>query len=56
MPYSPTSWRPPAKEGLYDPAMERDACGVGFVVNIDAVPSKDILVKAKSLCMRMEHR
>ena len=25
---------PPDATGLYDPADERDACGVGFVVNI----------------------
>jgi len=25
---------PPAKQGLYDPAHEHDACGVGFVVNV----------------------
>ena len=24
----------PAKQGLYDPQFEHDACGVGFVVNI----------------------
>jgi len=25
---------PPSREGLYDPANERDACGVGFVAHI----------------------
>ena len=24
----------PAKQGLYDPQFEHDACGLGFVVNI----------------------
>ena len=24
----------PQQEGLYDPGIEHDACGVGFVVNI----------------------
>jgi hypothetical protein len=24
----------PPKQGLYDPQFEKDACGVGFVVNI----------------------
>ena len=24
----------PAPQGLYDPANERDACGIGFVANI----------------------
>ena len=27
------SWRPPA-EGLYDPSLEKDSCGVGFIANI----------------------
>lgn len=25
----------PVKQGLYDPQFEKDACGVGYVVNID---------------------
>lgn len=24
----------PAPQGLYDPAFEHDACGIGFVVNM----------------------
>lgn len=24
----------PQKQGLYDPLLEKDACGVGFVVNL----------------------
>jgi len=27
----------PKKQGLYDPAHEHDACGVGFVVNINHI-------------------
>ncbi|MFX6998523.1 hypothetical protein ABTI04_19170, partial [Acinetobacter baumannii] len=26
-------WRPPA-EGLYDPSLEKDSCGAGFIANI----------------------
>ena len=26
-------WRPPAV-GMYDPALEKDSCGVGFIANI----------------------
>ena len=29
----------PLAQGLYDPQYEKDACGVGFVVNIDGIPS-----------------
>ena len=35
----------PPRQGLYDPAHEHDACGVGFVVNIKGVRSHDILDK-----------
>jgi hypothetical protein len=28
-------WSLPQKQGLYDPALEHDACGVGFIVAID---------------------
>jgi len=27
----------PRKQALYDPQFESDACGVGFVVNIDGI-------------------
>ena len=33
----------PPKQGLYDPAFEHDACGVGFVVDIKGRKSHDIL-------------
>ena len=33
MPNAP--WDYPPKQGLYDPAYESAACGVGFIVNID---------------------
>ena len=33
----------PAKQGLYDPQFERDACGMGFVVDVQGRPSHDII-------------
>ena len=33
----------PAPQGLYDPAYEHDACGIGFVVNIKGQKSYDII-------------
>ena len=33
----------PGSIGLYDPAFEHDACGVGFVAQIDGTPSHRIL-------------
>jgi len=34
---------PPEAQGLYDPALEKDSCGVGFVVNVKGVKSHDII-------------
>ena len=36
----------PKTQGLYDPAHEHDACGVGFVVNIKGERSHDIVARA----------
>jgi glutamate synthase (NADPH/NADH) large chain len=46
----------PPKQGLYDPAYERDACGMGFVANIKGKPSHQIVAEALSLLCNMEHR
>ena len=46
----------PAKQGLYDPENESDACGVGFVVNVKANPSHKIVSDAKALLCNMVHR
>ena len=34
------------KQGLYDPANEHDACGVGMLVNIHGGKSHDIVESA----------
>ena len=34
------------RQGLYDPCFEHDACGVGFVANIDGVKSHAIVRRA----------
>ena len=46
----------PAKQGLYDPANEKDSCGVGFVANIKGQPSHQIMLDAYHLNSRMDHR
>ncbi|HCA37849.1 MAG TPA: glutamate synthase large subunit [Gammaproteobacteria bacterium] len=46
----------PAKQGLYDPASEKDSCGVGFVANIKGQPSHQIMLDAYHLNSRMDHR
>ena len=46
----------PEKTGLYDPAMEKDSCGVGFVANIKGQPSHQIMLDAYHINSRMDHR
>ncbi|MBK1644986.1 glutamate synthase large subunit [Thiocapsa imhoffii] len=46
---------PPA-QGLYDPANERDACGVGFVCNIKNVKSHAIVRQGLEILERLAHR
>ncbi len=46
----------PTKHGLYDPANEKESCGVGFVANIKGKPDHQIIVDADHLLRRMEHR
>ena len=47
---------PPSAQGLYDPANEHDACGVGFVVHIKGRRSHDIVQKALQVLVNLEHR
>jgi glutamate synthase domain-containing protein 1 len=42
--------------GLYDPRTEHDACGVGFVVHIKGRRSHDIIRKALTVLINLEHR
>jgi glutamate synthase (NADPH/NADH) large chain/glutamate synthase (ferredoxin) len=46
----------PKKQGLYNPANEHDACGVGFVVNIAGTPSNDIVQKGFQILNNLSHR
>jgi len=46
----------PKAQGLYDPANEHDACGVGFVVNIKGERSNDIVKKALQVLDNLTHR
>ena len=72
MPYDGSGWTLPSAEGeyyllikfilttiatgLYDPGLEKDACGVGFIVHIDGQTTHDVLVSAQELSRRMTHR
>ena len=46
----------PEKQGLYDPANEHDACGFGFVVDIEGRKSHDIVQQALQVLVNLEHR
>ncbi|MSP87136.1 MAG: glutamate synthase subunit alpha, partial [Methylotenera sp.] len=46
----------PAKQGLYNPTNERDACGVGFVAHIKGKKSHDIVQKGLELLTNLTHR
>ncbi len=44
------------KQGLYDPAHEHDACGVGFVANIRGEKSHDVVAKGLAVLANLAHR
>ncbi len=46
---------PPA-EGLYDPALEKDSCGVGFIANIKGKKSHQIVEDGLTILVNLEHR
>ncbi len=46
----------PARQGLYDPANEHDACGVGFIANIKGVKSHDIIRRGLQILVNLDHR
>src|SRR3982750_1235343 len=46
----------PAKQGLYDPWFEHDACGVGFVVDMKGRKSNQILRQGLQILTNLDHR
>ena len=46
----------PCREGLYDPAYEHDACGVGFVAHIKNKKSHAIVAQGLLILKNLEHR
>ncbi|HTT07578.1 MAG TPA: glutamate synthase large subunit [Gammaproteobacteria bacterium] len=46
----------PAAQGLYDPAYEHDACGVGFVVHIKGKKSHSIVEHGITILKNLLHR
>ena len=46
----------PPRQGLYDPAREHDACGVGFVVDVHGRRSRQVLDNALEVLSNLYHR
>ena len=47
---------PPQSSGLYDPAHEHDACGVGFVVDIAGRRSHEVIARGLQVLINLQHR
>jgi glutamate synthase (NADPH/NADH) large chain len=46
----------PAAQGLYNPANERDACGVAMVATLNKIPTHEIVAQALTALRNLEHR
>ncbi len=46
----------PKPQGLYDPAHEHDACGVGFVVNQDGRRTHEVIERGIQALINLQHR
>ena len=46
----------PRKHGLYDPANEHDACGVGFIAHIKGKKSHEIILQGLEILKNIDHR
>ncbi|KAL2650685.1 hypothetical protein R1flu_018813 [Riccia fluitans] len=47
---------PEGQQGLYDPSMDKDSCGVGFVAELSAEPTRSTVTDALEMLVRMAHR
>ncbi|TGV06200.1 hypothetical protein EN829_053655, partial [Mesorhizobium sp. M00.F.Ca.ET.186.01.1.1] len=46
----------PAKQGLYDPMFEHDACGIGFIANLKAKATHEMVQNGLKILCQLEHR
>src|SRR3974390_2329753 len=53
--YDAVTGRPPA-QGLYDPTLDKDSCGVGFIANIKGHKSHQIIKDGLAILLNLEHR
>ncbi len=44
------------KQGLYDPQYEHDACGMGFIVNLNGEKSHEVVRKGIEILINLTHR
>ncbi|MBK6805342.1 MAG: glutamate synthase subunit alpha [Betaproteobacteria bacterium] len=47
---------PPARQGMYDPAHEHDACGLGFIAHIKGKKSHAIISQGLRILENLSHR
>jgi glutamate synthase (NADPH/NADH) large chain len=47
---------PPPAQGLYHPAQEHDACGIGFVASVRGHKSHEIITKGIRVLLNLAHR
>ncbi|MBV8829021.1 MAG: glutamate synthase large subunit [Acidobacteriaceae bacterium] len=55
-PQNKPTGRLPEPQGLYHPSFEHDACGLGFVVNVNGESSHDIVEKGLEILVNLTHR
>lgn len=46
----------PLKQGLYDPNMEKDNCGVGFIANVKGIKTHNIIKQSLEILKNLKHR
>ena len=46
----------PEKQGLYDPSMEKDSCGMGFIASIKGEKTNKLVIDGMHILERMTHR
>lgn len=49
-------WALPPAQGLYDPSIEKDACGVGFMVQTKGIPSHSIVMYGNNVLCKLSSR
>ncbi len=51
-----TMYQDNMRQGLYDPSLEHDNCGIGAVVNIKGLKSHETVSNALKIVENLEHR